>query len=53
MIHSEVLRLFICAQTDARTEELIGVFLTDLVHRKSVRYTGLQNYKIIPLTNLP
>jgi len=25
----------------------------DLLHRKSVRYTGLQNYEIIPLTNLP
>jgi len=25
----------------------------DLLHRKSVRYTGLQNYEIVPLTNLP
>ena len=25
MIHSEVLRLFLCAQTDERTEQLIGV----------------------------
>jgi len=25
----------------------------DLLHRKSVRYTGLQNYEIVPLINLP
>jgi len=29
------------------------IFLKDLLHRKSVRYTGSQNYKIVPLTNLP
>ena len=28
-------------------------FYKDLLHRKSVRYTGLQNYEIVPLTNLP
>ena len=28
-------------------------FFKDLLHRKSVRYTGLQNYEIVPLTNLP
>ena len=27
-------------------------FLKDLLHRKSVRYTGLQNYEIVPLTSL-
>jgi hypothetical protein len=32
---------------------VLGFFLKDLLHRKSMRYTGLQNYKIIPLTNLP
>ena len=29
------------------------LFFKDLLHRKSVRYTGLQNYKIVPVTNLP
>jgi len=24
-----------------------------LLHRESVRYTGLQNYEIVPLTSLP
>ena len=34
--------------------ELITVFFfKDLLHRKLVRYTGLQNYEIVPLTNLP
>ena len=28
-------------------------FFKDLLHRKSVTYTGLQNYEIVPLTNLP
>ena len=27
-------------------------FKKDLLLRKSVRYTGLQNYEIVPLTNL-
>ena len=31
----------------------IFFFVKDLLHRKSVRYTGLQNYEIVPLTNLP
>ena len=29
------------------------IFFKDLLHSKSVRYTGLQNYEIVPLTNLP
>jgi hypothetical protein len=28
-------------------------FFKDLLHRKSVRYRRLQNYEIVPLTNLP
>jgi len=31
----------------------ITFFFKDLLHRKSVRYTRLQNYEIVPLTNLP
>jgi len=35
------------------SEGTITFFFKDLLHRKSVRYTGLQNYEIVPLINLP
>ena len=40
-------------RTISLCELLFFFFLKDLLHRKSVRYTELQNYEIVPLTNLP
>ena len=38
---------------DLGADGTVDFLFKDLLHRKSVRYTGLQNYEIVHLTNLP